>query len=214
MRVLRNRVWVQRFIYNSQRESGERQAGLIVNNEIENRRLWWIRQAQHAAQINVNFQAGPLQLNLQLNDQDLLECRGRIMGEYPIYLPDDQPFTAKLVHLAHLTTLHVGVGLTMAKVRERYWVPRLRRLVKKIRKSCYGCKRWRIKAYQAPPPGNLPDNRTKGSAPYQVVGIDFAGPIRYQLKARTESKAYLALYGCSLTRAVHLDLLKSEEGPN
>ena len=77
------------------------------------------------AQQQANFQADKLQLNLQDNDQQVLECRGRIMGEYPIYLPDNHPFTAKLVFNAHLSTLHGGVGLTMAKVREKYWVPRL-----------------------------------------------------------------------------------------
>ena len=133
------------------------------------------------------------------------------MGEYPIYLPDDHPFTAKLVFNAHLLTLHGGVGLTMAKVREKYWVPRLRRLVKKLRGSCHGCKRFRARAYQAPPPGNLPKSRTQASRPFQVIGVDFAGPIRYTSRAKTESKAYLALYACSLTRAVHLDLLKSLE---
>ena len=56
------------------------------------------------------------------------------MGEYPIYLPDNHPFTAKLTFNAHLSTLHGGVGLTMGKVREKYWVPRLRRLVEVERK--------------------------------------------------------------------------------
>ena len=46
------------------------------------------------------------------------------------------PFTIKLVFQANLSTLHGGVGLTMAKVREKFWVPRLRRLAKKIRRSC------------------------------------------------------------------------------
>ena len=44
-----------------------------------------------------------------------------------------------------------------------------------------------------------------------MVGVDFAGPIQYQHKGKKERKTYLALYGCSLTRAVHLDLLKSME---
>ena len=35
--------------------------------------------------------------------------------------------------------------------------------------------------------------------------------MRYTSRAKTESKAYLVLYSCSLTRAVHLDLLKSLE---
>ena len=129
------------------------------------------------------------------------------MGDFPIYLPDDHPFTAKLVFNAHLVTLHGGVGLTMAKVREKYWVPRLGRLVKKLRGSCDGCKRFRARASQAPPPGNLPKSRTHGSRPFQVIGVDFAGLIRYTPRAKTESKAYLALYACSLTRAVHLTCL-------
>ena len=37
--------------------------------------------------------------------------------------------------------------------------------------------------------------------------MDFAGPIRYQVRSKTEGKAYLALYACSLTRGVYLDLL-------
>lgn len=42
------------------------------------------------------------------------------MGEHPIYLPDDDPFTAKVVFKALLSTLHGGVGLTMAKAHEKY----------------------------------------------------------------------------------------------
>ena len=99
----------------------------------------------------------------------------------------------------------------MAKVRERYWVPRLRRLVKKLRGSCHGCKRFRARAYLTPPPGNLPKTRTEGSRPFQVVGVDFAGPIGYKSRAHAESKAYLVLYACILTRAVHLEPVKSLE---
>ena len=39
-----------------------------------------------------------------------------------------------------------GVGLTMARIRERYWVPRLRRLVKRVIKGGYGCHRFQVKA--------------------------------------------------------------------
>ena len=60
-----------------------------------------------------------------------------------------------------------------------------------------------VEAYQAPLPGNLPT--------IILIGVDFTGPIHYTAKPKTESKAYLAVYACSLTRAVHLDLLKSLE---
>ena len=112
-----------------------------------------------------------------------------------------------------MATIHGGIGITMTKVRERYWVPRLRRLIKKIMRACHGCKRFHAKAYQDPPPGNLPTTRTQGTTPFQVLGVDFAGPIRYSLKSKKEANAYLALYACSLTRAVHLDLVKSLTAP-
>ena len=84
-------------------------------------------------------------------------------------------------------------------------------MVKKARSDCFGCVKFRSQAYQKPPPGNLPATRTEGSAPFQVLGVDFAGPIRYQSKTRAQKKAYLVLYGFSLTRAVHFEVLQSLE---
>ncbi|XP_028394448.1 uncharacterized protein LOC114518642 [Dendronephthya gigantea] len=99
----------------------------------------------------------------------------------------------------------------MAEVRERYWIPRLRRLVKQVRSKCHGCVRFHARAYHRPPPGRLPVTRTQGETPFQVIGVDFAGPIKYKTAGKAEKKAYLVLYACSLTRAVHLELLKSLE---
>ena len=99
----------------------------------------------------------------------------------------------------------------MAKIRERHWVPRLRKLDKRITRACYGCRRFRVKAYSSPPPGNLPRERTEGENPFQVIGVDYAGPLKYRVKAKMEGKANILLYTCSLTRALHLDLLPSLE---
>ena len=101
--------------------------------------------------------------------------------------------------------------MTMAKIRELYWIPRLRQLVKRVRTECWGCKRFRAKSYEKPPPGKLPSTRTKGTTPFEVLGVHIAGPIRYKTKEKKFGKSYLVLYGCSLTRAVHLEVLKSLE---
>ena len=50
-------------------------------------------------------------------------------------------------------------------------------------------------------------DRTEGSAPFQVVDLDFAGPIGYKIKTKKEGKTYILLFACSLNRAVHLKLL-------
>ena len=211
VKVLRIGAWIQRFLDNCRTKPKERKSGPIDTEEIERVKLWWIKRAQLQAQQDVRYEADQLHLNLQPNHRGILECRGRIVGEYPIYLPDHHPFTMSLVHHAHISTLHGGVGMTMAKVREHHWVPRLRQLAKKIRSKCHGCKRFQAKAFQTPPPGKLPSTRTQGTAPFQVLGVDFAGPIKYQVKGKKEKKAYLALFACSLTRAVHLELVRSLE---
>ena len=148
-----------------------------------------------------------LRLNLQPNAIGILECRGCIQGRYPIYLSDASPYTTKLVEDSHLRTLHGGVGMTMAHVRENYWIPRLRQLVLKVIKKCYGCRRFQAKALQQPPPGMLPLERTVGNHPFQAIGVDFAGPLKYKKSNKAEGKAYIVLYACSLTRAIYVELL-------
>ena len=141
---------------------------------------WWIRPFQQRAKSSARYLDERLQLNLQENDEAI--CRGRIQGMYPIFIPDDCKFAAKLVEEAHRMSLHGVVGLTIAKIREEYWIPRLRRLTKRVIKLCHGCKRFQARAFASSPPGFLPKERTQGSTAYEVVGVDFAGPIRYRRK--------------------------------
>ena len=84
-----------------------------------------------------------------------------------IYLP-----TEKMVHDAHVLSLHGGVGLTMTLIRQEYWVPRLRRLTKRVIRACYGCKKLQVSAFANPPRASLPSDRTVGSVPFEVLGVD------------------------------------------
>ncbi|CAB4045483.1 Hypothetical predicted protein, partial [Paramuricea clavata] len=115
IKVLRIGAWIQRFLDNCRTKPKERKSHPIDALEIERVKLWWIKRAQLQAQQDVRFEADQLHLNFQPNNRGILECRGRIVGEYPIYLPDHHPFTTSLVHHAHISTLHGGVGMTMAK---------------------------------------------------------------------------------------------------
>ncbi|XP_048580704.1 uncharacterized protein LOC116619237 isoform X2 [Nematostella vectensis] len=204
--------WMRRFAYNCQsRKKGvKKRTGPLLTEETEIQRCFWIKQAQNSCDLSDDRIA----LNLQLNGDGLLECRGRVQGQYPVYLPHVHIYTQRIVEEAHLRTIHGGVGLTMAKVREDFWVPRLRQLVRKVRKKCHGCKRFQAVAYSTPPPADLPVTRTQGTSAYQVIGVDFAGPIKYRVARQKEEKAYVLLYTCSLTRGIYLDLLPSLETPD
>ena len=82
----------------------------------------------------------------------------------------------------------------------------MRQLTRKVIKGCHGCQRFRAKALEQPTPGNLP---TEGNRPFQAVGVDFAGPLKYKKNTKTEGKAHVVLYAFSLTRAVYIELLSS-----
>ena len=174
---LRVGAWVQRFINNTRNSEHKRKTGALTTEEINYQKLLWEKKTQKKC-------AGLEQLaddKLKLNHDGALECRGRIQGDYPVYLPDSEMYTEKLVQHAHEATLHGAVSLTMANVRETLWVPRLCQLVKRLIKRCHGCKRFHAVAYSNPPPGNLPQDRTVGTTPFQVVGVDYAGPVKYRV---------------------------------
>ena len=66
-----------------------------------------------------------------------------------------------MVEEAHLQTIYGGVTLTVTKIRDQYWIPTLRQLVKRIIKTCYACKRFNISHYPKPSQGLIPTDRTK-----------------------------------------------------
>ena len=168
---------------------------------------FWEKGTQVRCQGTSGFQEDQQRLNLQKNADGLYECRGRIQGDYPIYLPDDALLSKRLVLHARPQTLHGGVSLTMEKIREKCWIPHLRRLTKRVINECVECKRFQVTALANPPTGNLPKERTEGSVPFKSIGVDFAGPIKYFSKNKSEMKACILLHACSSTRAVYLDLL-------
>ena len=125
-----------------------------------------------------------------------------------MYLPDSALLAAKIVQRAHVTTLHGGVGLTMSRVREKFWIPVL---TKRVVRKCNKCKRFQAVAFANPPPAPLPREKSEGNTPFNVIGVDFAGPVKYRDKRKEEKEAYVVLYSCSLTRGVFLESLPSLE---
>eukprot|EP00795_Rhopilema_esculentum_P014828 gene14828-5945_t len=90
----------------------------------------WIKRVQGEATKVPVFEQQMHQLNLKENDKGIYVCAGRLKGDYPFYLTTDAVCTERLVINEPLNTLHGGVGLTITKIRERYWVPRSRQLTK------------------------------------------------------------------------------------
>ena len=206
-KTLRILSWVNRFIHNCRKN---KISGPLTTEEVLVQKKLLIKREQNKYSETESFRNCKQQLNLKINREGIYECQGRIQGDYPIFIPNKSILAEKLVEEAHLQTIHGGVTLTMAKIREQYWVPTLRQLVKRLIKRCYGCKRFHMSHYPKPSQGLLPTDRTTPNLPFSIIGTDYAGPLICKKKGNRDIKLYLLLFTCSLTRAVHLEILVNQ----
>ena len=160
---MRITAWLARFLHNIKSPQEEHQSMLLTTEEIQCQIDWWIKREQNHHNDSDQAQEDKQRLNLQNNKNGLLKCRGRIQGEYPIYIPPTSILAEKIVTHEHQRMLHGGVGMTMSAMREKYWILRPRQLAKRVRRSCHGCKGFHTTAFTKPPTGNLPRDRTEGS---------------------------------------------------
>ena len=91
-------------------------------------------------------------------------------------------------------------------IRKKYWITRIRPVVKQVVRECVRCKR-----LYAPTcvqkMSDLPSSRLEPySSPFTTSGVDCFGPFTVK-RARSEVKRYGCLFVCFSTRAVHLELL-------
>ena len=108
----------------------------------------------------------------------------------------------------HLKILHGEVASTMTDIKRKYWIQRLCPLVKRIRRTCYGYKVFNAVDFQKLPPGLFLRDQIEGYRAFQVTSTDYTGPIIFKKKQKTEGKAYILLFTLSLSRAVHIKLLR------
>lgn len=97
-----------------------------------------------------------------LDKQGILRVGGRLKHaqlaydeKHPAILPTTSPFARLVIEVCHRRTLHGGVQLTLGALRQEYWIPRSRALVKSYLHRCVTCLRWRASSPQ-PLMGNLP----------------------------------------------------------
>ena len=106
--------------------------------------------------------------------------------------------------------MHNGVAETLVQLRSKYWVVKGRQTVKKILSKCVVCKKLEGRPYGVPPTPQLPEFRLSDDFAFSSIGVDFAGPIYVKdvyNKSSVMNKAYIMLYTCASSRAVHLDLV-------
>jgi hypothetical protein len=95
---------------------------------------------------------------------------------HQMILPPNHHFTKLVVSAEHNRLHHAGPQLLTASLREKYWIPRVRSVVKTVIHHCLTYYRFKIQASQQFM-GKLPSTRVQPSRPFLTTGVDYAGPI-------------------------------------
>ena len=122
-------------------------------------------------------------------------------------MPRDHPVTNLIVTHLHRKLKPSGTEHVLAELRQRFWVPKARPLIKKVIKQCPNCKR--NNARPAPPlMASLPSSRLQPfTPPFRNTSVDCFDP----LHKRSVVKRYGCLFRCLVTKAVHLEIAHSLE---
>lgn len=221
-RVLRTTAWIKRFLYNC-RTSSEKRMGSLSAEEMTEAERYWLRISQMETfgnEVRTLSASKPLDrkspikdLNPFLDNEGLLRVGGRLQNSteqertiHPIILSARHPYAGLLIRGEHKRLLHAGVRDTLSHLRENYWIIRARQAVKSAIRRCVPCQRQSCRpAAEAQAP--LPADRVTQADPFEVTGVDFAGPIFYTDQGSMR-KSYIALFTCATTRAVHLELVR------
>ena len=127
--------------------------------------------------------------------------------KHPMIIPQDHKLCRLVImdcykKLNHEETEHVRNELNLL-----YWILHSRSTVRKVLNNCSLCKRRKINSQPALMSSLLKD-RLQITAPFSKVGVDYFGPITVK-HLRKQEKRYGCLLTRSVTRAVHLEVVKS-----
>lgn len=126
----------------------------------------------------------------------------------PIILDHKSELAKRLAVKAHRELLHGGVQTCTQYLRHKYWIIQGRKLLRSTVHTCMRCCRYRAENRNQLM-ADLPEYRLTPAPAFHHCGVDFAGPLDLKFGARGTVKAYISVFVCMVTKAVHLELVSS-----
>ena len=218
----------KRFIRNCRNPKANRQSTILSSQDFDQALICCVKMVQqisHAHEMRNLMEQQEVEassflktLHLFIDKEVLLRVGGRLQQStlpyqtmHQMILPSTHNFTKLDVSAEHIRLHHDGPQNLIAFLRQRYWIPRMRTLVRTVIQQCLTC--YRIKAHATQQlMGELPSTRIQTSRPFLATGVDYAGPISLRLgppRSKTITKGYIAIFVCFETKAVHIEVVTS-----
>ncbi|XP_036148371.1 uncharacterized protein LOC105833274 [Monomorium pharaonis] len=150
-----------------------------------------------------------------LDGHGLMRVGGRLhnselqySAKHPILILHRFKFTELVIEHEHKRVLHAGAEATLAAVRLEYWSTRARGAIRRLIHRCITCFKSRPRIPEQIM-GNLPMCRVTPFCLFTSTGVDFCGSIyvRDGRRGSKKIKAYVAVFVCMTTKAVHLKMV-------
>lgn len=231
-RMKRTVAYILRFIHNA-RNKNNRLIGSLSIDELKHSEMTLARLSQQESYPEVYEALSNnkmikkdkhlIKLNIFMDENRIIRVGGRIQNsdfeynkKHPVLICAKHAFSVLLFRYEHERTLHAGSQLLLFTLREAWWPVGGRNLAKKVTHACVTCARLRASTV-SPIMGNLPAERLDPGFAFLHCGVDYAGPVLILNRKGRGSKlqkAYICLFVCFVTRAVHLELVSdlSSEG--
>lgn len=173
--------------------------------------------SQELQDLNKHFRLNPksklLSLHPFLDSDGLIRVGGKLhhaplehSQRHPIILPSKSHLTDLIVKDIHYRNLHARPQAILATMRNNYWPLDGRNTIRRILKKCIVCFCAKpVTANQLM--GSLPSVRVTPARPFLNTGVDYAGPFSIKISRNKTSTAYLSLFVCLATKAIHLELV-------
>jgi hypothetical protein len=95
--------------------------------------------------------------------------------QHPLILPKGHHITTLAIEDIHKNNLHASGQLLLSFVRQKFWIPDARNVIRRITHKCLTC--FRLKATTATQlMGQLPEVQVKPSKPFTNTAVDYVGP--------------------------------------
>ena len=158
-----------------------------------------------------------LALQPEMNDRGLLTVGGRLrhaliseQQKHPVILSPRDIFTKLLFKQYRLDLLHAGPTAILSHSGNLFYITGAKKLARAVCQSCIICRKAAAKAGPQLM-GQLPPSRLNPDFVFFHTGLDYAGPYFLKegyVRRPVKIKAYMAVFVCFYTKAVHLEVVK------
>ena len=122
-----------------------------------------------------------------------------------VLLPYSSRLSLLIAEYEHVSCGHIGVAATVSRIRSKFWIIKIHKLVSRIVNQCVECRK-RPASQSGQIMGVLPIERLP--SPFFTTSVDYFGPfiIRGEVQKRVRGKCYGVIFVCFTTRTVYVDI--------